>query len=121
MIRFVPLLFVAVIIAAVTPRTADAEILAMMNYESKPADSLKALKLTGKQPRREGIAVVDVDPNSSAFGKILMDVPLPADLVAHHIFYDREMEKAYVTALGKSELHVFNLNPSSHTKCIIFG
>ena len=92
------------------PIEVKAEILAMMNYESKPADSLKALKLTGKRERKEGIAIIDVDPNASTFGKILMDIPLPPDLVAHHIFYDRKMEKAYVTALGKPELHVFNLN-----------
>jgi len=87
-----------------------AEILAMMNYESKTPDSLKSLKLSGNAPRKEGIAIIDVDPDSSNFGKILMDVPLSPDLVAHHIFYDREQQKAYVTALGKSVLHVFDLN-----------
>ena len=51
-----------------------------------------------------------MDPNSPAFGKILVDIPLPPDLVAHHIFYDRTQTKAYVTALGKPVLHVFNLN-----------
>ncbi len=80
------------------PRAAEAEILAMMNYESKTPEALKALKLTGE--RKEGIAIVDVDPNSSNFGAIVMDVRLPPDLVAHHIFYDRESEKAYMTALG---------------------
>ncbi|MEE8352603.1 MAG: hypothetical protein V3R37_10495 [Rhodospirillales bacterium] len=87
-----------------------AEILAMMNYESKTPDSLKSLKLSGNAPRKEGIAIIDVDPDSLNFGKILMDVPLSPDLVAHHIFYDREQQKAYVTALGKSVLHVFDLN-----------
>ena len=101
----------AVLIAVfVAPGFAKSEILAMVNYESKPAESLKALKLTGKRDREEGIAIIDVDPNAPTFGKILMDIPLPPDLVAHHIFYDRKMEKAYVTALGKPELHVFNLN-----------
>jgi hypothetical protein len=96
--------------AVIAPGFAGAEILAMMNYESKPPKSLKSFKLTGLQERREGIAIVDVDPESPDFGKILMDVPLPPDLVAHHIFYDREMKKAYVTALGKSEMQVFDLH-----------
>ncbi|MEC9367985.1 MAG: hypothetical protein VX871_04765, partial [Pseudomonadota bacterium] len=86
---------------ATTPR---AEILAMMNYESKTPESLKALKIGGDQTRVEGIAIMDVDPKSANFGKILTKIPLPADLVAHHIFYDRTMKKAYVTALGKPEL-----------------
>ena len=78
---------------------ASAEILALLNYESKP-----------NQPvRREGIAIMDIDPESGNFGKILMDIPLPSDLVAHHIFFNRDRSKAYVTALGKSILHVVNL------------
>ena len=39
------------------PLLAQAEILAMLNYESKP----------GQTPRREGIAIIDVDPESKNF------------------------------------------------------
>lgn len=88
---------------------AQAEILAMMNYESKTEDSLKTLKIGGAQERREGIAIIDVDPESDTFGQIVSDIPLPADLVAHHIFYDRTMTKAYLTALGKGELRVIDM------------
>lgn len=78
---------------------ASAEILALLNYESKP-----------NQPvRREGIAIMDIDPESADFGKILMEIPLPSDLVAHHIFFNRDKSKAYITALGKSILHVVDL------------
>ena len=78
---------------------ASAEILALLNYESKP----------NKPVRREGIAIMDIDPESGSFGKILMEIPLPPDLVAHHIFFNRDRSKAYVTALGKSILHVVDL------------
>lgn len=98
------------LLVVVAPPSANGEILAMMNYESKPADSLKALKLTGKREREEGIAIIDVDPKSATFGKILMDIPLPSSLVAHHIFFDRKMKKAYLTALGQPSLHVFRLD-----------
>jgi len=48
---------------AFVPAIASAEILAMMNYESKTEDSIKALKITdAPQSREEGIAIVDVDP-----------------------------------------------------------
>jgi DNA-binding beta-propeller fold protein YncE len=76
-----------------------AEILAMLNYETKPEQIV----------RKEGLAVIDVDPASPTFAKMLMDIPLPPDLIAHHIFYNRDMSKAYVTALGKSLLHVLDL------------
>ncbi len=78
---------------------ASAELLALLNYESKP-----------NQPvRREGIAIMDIDPESADFGKILMEVPLPPDLVAHHIFFNRDRTKAYITALNKSVLHAVDL------------
>jgi DNA-binding beta-propeller fold protein YncE len=78
---------------------ASAEILALLNYESKP----------GQPVRREGIAIMDIDPESADFGNILMEIPLPPDLVAHHIFFNRDRSKAYITALGKSILHVVDL------------
>ena len=52
---------------------------------------------------------MDIDPESADFGKILMEIPLPSDLVAHHIFFNRDRTKAYITALGKSILHVVDL------------
>jgi DNA-binding beta-propeller fold protein YncE len=78
---------------------ASAELLALLNYESKP----------GQTVRQEGIAIMEIDPKSVDFGKILMDIPLPADLVAHHIFFNRDRTKAYLTSLGKSELYVIDL------------
>ena len=83
---------------------AHAEILAMLNYESKPENTV----------RKEGLAIIDVDPKSSEFGKIVMDIPLPSDLVAHHLYYNRDMSKAYVTALGKKVLHVLDLKRSPY-------
>ena len=78
---------------------ASAELLALVNYESK-----------ANQPvRREGIAIMEMDPASADFGKILMEIPLPSDLVAHHIFFNRDRTKAYVTALGARALHVMDL------------
>jgi hypothetical protein len=78
---------------------AQSEILAMLNYESKP-------KVT---PQREGIAIIDVDPKSTNFKKILADIPLPPDLVAHHIFYNKHATKAYLTSLGSNPLQVMNM------------
>src|SRR5437016_11960370 len=59
---------------------ASAEVLALLNYESKP----------GQPVRREGIAIMDIDRASADFGKIMMEIPLPPDLVAHHIFFNRD-------------------------------
>ncbi|MGO4468223.1 hypothetical protein [Pseudoduganella sp. RAF53_2] len=94
---------------------ASAEILAMMYYETKSPESLKSLKNpVAPAARKEGIAIVDVDPHSKSFGKIVKDIPLPADLVAHHIFYNHDMSKAYVTALGKPELRVMDMKSKDY-------
>ncbi|MBI3710569.1 MAG: YncE family protein [Proteobacteria bacterium] len=95
---------------ALAPMAARGEILAMMNYESKSPESLKAMKAPmAPSQRREGIAIIDIDPASPNHGKIMRDIPLPADLVAHHIFYNKDLSKAYVTALGQSALHVIDM------------
>ena len=100
----------ALTLFALLPATALAQIHAMVNYETKSADSLKVLKSPIATPaRKEGIAIIDVDPKSKTFGEIVQDLPLPGDLVAHHIFYNRDQSKAYVTALGKSELRVIDM------------
>jgi len=76
----------------------------MMNYESKP----------GQLPRKEGIAIIDVDPTSAQFGKIVQDLPLPPDAVAHHIFYNKDISKAYITALGKGPLRVIDMKKTPY-------
>ena len=81
------------------PMWVQAEVLALVNYESKPE----------KTPRREGLAIIDIDLNSENFGKIVTDIPLPPDLVAHHVFYNKEVTKAYVTSLGSNPLQVIDM------------
>jgi DNA-binding beta-propeller fold protein YncE len=92
-------LVVSFILLILCVPSLHAEILAMLNYESKPEQMV----------RKEGVAIIDVDPNSPDFGKMLMDIPLPSDLVAHHMYYNQDMSKAYITSLGKSTLHILDL------------
>jgi hypothetical protein len=104
----------------VWPSASDAEILAMLNYESKSPEALKAFRspVPGKK-RQEGIAIIDVDPASPNFRKIVETIPLPPDLVAHHIFYNRDMTKAYVTALGKPELRVMDMRKRPYSMKVV--
>jgi hypothetical protein len=105
---------------AFIPLAGQAEILAMANYESKPDDSLKDLKMPfGTQTRREGIAIFDVDPESETYGDILIDIPLPVDLVAHHLFWNRDHTKIYMTALGKPELRVIDMTQNPYRMKVI--
>lgn len=101
-------------LVALAGSPARAEILAMMNYESMPAESLKTLKLGDSLERREGIAIIDVDPESEGFGNILWDMPLNPEWVAHHIFYNPQQTKAYVTFLMAEKLGVMDLTQNPY-------
>lgn len=102
-------LALALVVGLGTTTAAHAEILAMMNYESMPAESLKTLKLGDTLERREGIAIIDVDPASDRFGNILWDMPLNPEWVAHHIFYNPAQDKAYITFLNATKLGVMDM------------
>jgi DNA-binding beta-propeller fold protein YncE len=110
----------AAIALTLTGGAASGEILGLVNYETKPAESLKALKRPIAPPaRKEGLAVIDLEPGSRTFGQVVKDVELPGDTVAHHIFYNRDQSKAYVTALARAELRVLDMaDPSLAVKTI---
>ncbi len=96
--------------ASFSAGAASAEMLAIMNYESKADDSLESLQLqNAEENRREGIAIMELDPGSPDYGKVLADIPVSPDLVLHHIFYNNDLTKAYVTALEQELLHVIDL------------
>lgn len=95
--------FLLVGMALMSP-LAHAEILAMLNYESKP----------NVTPRHEGIAIIDVDPASTNFAKIIKDIPLPPDLVGHHLFYNKDASKAYLTSLGSNPLQVMDMKSQDY-------
>src|SRR5262245_9059938 len=105
---------------ALTAGAASGELLGLVNYETKSADSLKSLKRPIAPPaRKEGLAVIDLEPGSKTFGRVVKDIPLPGDTVAHHIFYNRDQSKAYVTALGRPELRVIQMaDPNLAVKVI---
>ena len=83
---------------------AQAEILAMVNYNAKSAQTIA----------REGIAIIDVDPESVNFSKILVDMPLPYNLKNHHIFYNKDASKGYLTVFGQNAVYVIDLKQNPY-------
>lgn len=106
-------------IALLIGADVEASILGMMNYESMPAESLKTLKLGDDLERREGIAIIELDPESDDFGRILWDMPLDPEWTAHHIFYNPAQTKAYVTFLTATKLGVMDLSQNPYRMEII--
>ena len=102
--------FVCGVSICMAPTISWAEMLSILNYETKAEESLESLQIQGAESqRREGIAIVELDPESADYGKILVDIPTPPEFVLHHIFYNQDTTKAYVTALQTETLHVIDL------------
>jgi DNA-binding beta-propeller fold protein YncE len=101
---------VAAVALTLTGHAAFGEILGLVNYETKSAESLKTLKRPIAPPARKEVAVVDLDTGSKTYGQVVKNLDLPGDTVAHHIFYNRDQSKAYITALGKPELRVIQMS-----------
>lgn len=100
--------------AAFTGTASQGEILALVIYESKPAGALKAyMNPVRGQKRFEAIGVIDVDPQSPQFGKIVKEIELPPDGIAHHLFYNRDSSKAYLVSLGNAPLRVIDMTRES--------
>jgi DNA-binding beta-propeller fold protein YncE len=57
----------------------------------------------------DGIAIVDVNPQSPTFGKILQQVKLGPNVSPHHLYYNRDESKLYTTALGGARLYKIDL------------
>lgn len=89
--------------------TAMAEQTAVVLYETKGTAT----------PRHEALAFIEVDPAAADFGEILAEIPLPSDMLAHHVFYNPARTKAYVTSLGRSELAVFDVTAFPWRKSVI--
>ena len=48
-----------------------------------------------------------------------MDIPIDPATVAHHIFYDRTMSKAYLTALAQPALQVIDMTKNPYRVSVI--
>ena len=108
--KFGAMILCAFMLAGGIASTVRAEMLAILNYETKAEDSLESLALQSRpDQRREGIAIIELDQSSADYGKILIDIPLSPDLVSHHIFYNKDLTKVCVTALAQEVMHVIDL------------
>ena len=104
-------IFLYILILILTMQNSvHAERLAILNWETKAPESLDSLSLSEDKGREEGIAIVELDKNSKDYGKILINIPVDPSLVLHHIFYNQDLSKAYITALAGNNLYYINLS-----------
>ena len=89
---------------------AFAEMLAFVVYETRSEESLRALKLKVKPtPIENGVAIIDLDPASPNYKKILAKYPFIPGTSPHHQYYNPDKTKLYVTSTVAQVIHVFDL------------
>ncbi len=79
--------------------TGKESIMALVNYRA-----------IGEIREKDGLAIIDINPDSDTFGNILQDAPIGKGVFMHHPFYNQEGSKIYNTALDGEKLYRINLH-----------
>ena len=110
MCSFRSLLLLSCFLVLVSFAPAQSKILAFVAYETRSEESLRALKLKIQAgPKENGVAIIDLDPTSPNYSKILAEYPFPVGTSPHHQYYNPSKTKLYVTATVKQIIHVLDL------------
>lgn len=79
--------------------TGKESIMALVNYRA-----------ISEIREKDGLAIIDINPDSDTFGNILQDAPIGKGVFMHHPFYNQEGSKIYNTALDGEKLYRINLH-----------
>jgi len=102
----------AIVIIAITAIILSDEDYSMIESSEVTKEPLIALinyRAIGER-QDDGLAIIDVNPNSETFGEILQDIPVGKEIRMHHPFYNSDKSKLYNTALSGERLYRVNLH-----------
>jgi DNA-binding beta-propeller fold protein YncE len=63
---------------------------------------------------KDGVAIIDLDPESEQFGQIIQQRSIGEGVLPHHLYFNRDQTKLYTTALGGSNLYEITLKKDAH-------
>ncbi|UKB85355.1 hypothetical protein LF887_06940 [Chryseobacterium sp. MEBOG06] len=76
------------------------------NHDSDhPSESSFYIDYRSLKGSPDGIAVIELDPESANFGNISSKLELGIGVLPHHIYYDNDAKRLFTTALGGSYLY----------------
>lgn len=58
----------------------------------------------------DGVALIDLDPESPTFGQILQQMPIGDGVLPHHLYFNQSEDRLYTTALGGASLYEIKLD-----------
>jgi hypothetical protein len=63
---------------------------------------------------QDGVALMDLNPESPTFGSIVQRVDIGAGVLPHHLYFNQREQRLYTTALGGERLYELKLRRSQH-------
>ncbi len=76
------------------------------NHQTPPSrESVFFIDYRSVEGKSDGMAVIELDPESINFGKIKNKLEMGVGTLPHHIYYDNTEKKLYTTALGGNYLY----------------
>lgn len=85
------------------------------NHDSDhPSESSFYIDYRSLKGLPDGIAVIELDPESANFGNITSKLELGIGVLPHHIYYDNNAKRLFTTALGGSYLYQIKIEKSQN-------
>ncbi|MDQ3460261.1 MAG: hypothetical protein M3498_13335 [Deinococcota bacterium] len=72
-------------------------------HTQRPGLLLVDYRNLGEGP--DGVALIDLDPESAQFGEIIQNVEIGVGVLPHHLYFNHDQSKLYTTALGGEHLY----------------
>src|SRR5688572_32532528 len=90
-------------------------VTSQMNAESPhPSSGLMLVDYRNLDGGKDGVTLIDLDPESKQFGKIIQQRPIGQGVLPHHLYFNRDQSKLYNTALGGSYLYEIALKKDAN-------
>ena len=97
------------------------------SVNKEPITALINYRAIGEIREEDGLAIIDINPDSDTFGDIMQDVPVGKNVLMHHPFYNQAGSKIYNTALEGERLYrvnlhentIFDISPIETGSCIV--
>ena len=100
----VGIIITAILVIAITISTDSFENNDQNITSNEPITALINYRAIGDIREEDGLAIIDINPNSNTFEEILQDVPVGKEVFMHHPFYNQAGSKLYNTALAGENL-----------------
>jgi DNA-binding beta-propeller fold protein YncE len=104
------LLLVGVVVIAVvggvywwTSQSTDDAMLALVTYTAE----------AGAANSADGVALINLNPDSGEFGTIVQQLDMGAGIVPHHLYYSPDGKQLFITSLGGEQLYTMELGGST--------